>query len=94
MSAFIGGGCNEDCKIAARVSGAFNIPMISHQCNDPDLTNATNYPTFGRTDSSNGRHITQAVQQMLNHFGWSKMALLVGMFLSSKPTSFSLNESV
>ena len=31
VDGFIGGGCNDVCKIVAKVAGAFNMPMVSHR---------------------------------------------------------------
>ncbi|XP_057310998.1 atrial natriuretic peptide receptor 1-like isoform X2 [Hydractinia symbiolongicarpus] len=75
VDAFIGGGC-QGCKVMARIAGASNIPMISHMCLDPELSEKETYPTFARTEPS-GRQLTPAIQELLRYFKWNKFAVVV-----------------
>ena len=75
VDAFIGGGCT-GCEIIARNAGAFNLPMVSHMCYEPELSDKTKYPTFARTEPI-GRQLTPAIKELLRHFHWEMFALVV-----------------
>ena len=75
VDAFIGAGC-DDCIITARNAGAFNIPIVSHMCYEPELSNKSRYPTFARTEPV-GRQLTPAIAELLHYFKWHKFALVV-----------------
>lgn len=75
MAAFIGGGC-DDCEITARNAGAFNMPMVSHMCYEPELSDKSKFPTFARTEPI-GHQLTPAIAELLRYYGWHKFGLVV-----------------
>ncbi|XP_047143124.1 atrial natriuretic peptide receptor 1 isoform X1 [Hydra vulgaris] len=75
VDAFIGGGC-AGCLALAQNAGALNMPMISHMCLEPELSNKEEYPTFARTEP-NGRHLTPAIYELLRYYKWEKFSVYV-----------------
>lgn len=65
------------CGVAARLSAAWNIPMISYKCANHEVSNKTLYPTFARTFPP-ANQVTKFIVSLLLAHNWRQFSLVVG----------------
>ncbi|XP_014668744.1 PREDICTED: guanylate cyclase 32E-like [Priapulus caudatus] len=70
VSAYI--GPQETCFSEANLAAAFNIPMISHFCLEPEVSDKGRFPTFARTRPQ----ASDAVTSVLKQFNWNSVYIL------------------
>ncbi|XP_043280235.1 guanylate cyclase 32E [Venturia canescens] len=70
------------CKIEALVAAAWNLPLISYKCEDPEVSNSNVFYTFARTLPSTSK-IGKSVVALLRTYGWNKVVVLYGTVRST-----------
>eukprot|EP00794_Sanderia_malayensis_P009042 gene9042-10009_t len=70
---FIGLGC--ECDSAAKFASAMEVPLISHMCSSPSLSNKKDYPTFARTYPLS-KFVIPSLKALLHTFKWKTVAVI------------------
>ncbi|XP_028406590.1 atrial natriuretic peptide receptor 2-like [Dendronephthya gigantea] len=73
VDVFVGPSTN--CATFARNAVAFNLPVMSYQCEDAALSNKALYTTVARTSIINS-HITPPLIAILKFYRWRKIAIV------------------
>ncbi|XP_071960361.1 guanylate cyclase 32E-like isoform X2 [Antedon mediterranea] len=75
VSAFFGPDIT--CTTEARMAAAWNLPMISYQCAEYEVSDKSIYKTFARTNAPDTQ-FTRSVLALLEHFNWFKVSIVAG----------------
>ena len=72
-----GPACDDLCAPAGLLAAKLNTPVISYSCASTKLNSRARYPTFART-SVVYADIGNVLVDLLTHFRWTRVALIVG----------------
>ncbi|XP_033123771.1 guanylate cyclase 32E-like isoform X2 [Anneissia japonica] len=73
VSAFFGPDIT--CTTEARMAAAWNLPMISYQCAEYEVSDKETYKTFARTNPPDTQ-FARSVLALLKHFDWYKVTIV------------------
>ena len=74
VDALIGPTLSPECVPTAILASQWNVPMISHTCTSPVLSDSSRFNTFLRIYGTNS--IANAVIAILQHFKWTVVAIV------------------
>ncbi|KAI6239704.1 Guanylate cyclase [Aphelenchoides fujianensis] len=76
VRAFIGPYCNTELEAVAKMASFWNIPVISYMPTTTALNDRTIYKTLARISSKNTNSIAHSVVRLVQHYGWSRVAIV------------------
>ncbi|XP_046734564.1 guanylate cyclase 32E-like [Diprion similis] len=68
-------GPDDSCRSEALVAAAWNLPLISYKCEDPEVSDSRVYYTFARTLPPTSK-ISKSVVALLRAFSWTKIVVV------------------
>ncbi|XP_015596279.1 guanylate cyclase 32E isoform X2 [Cephus cinctus] len=68
-------GPDDSCRAEALVAAAWNLPLISYKCEDPEVSDRKVYYTFARTLPPTSK-VSKSVVALLKSFGWTKVVVV------------------
>jgi guanylate cyclase len=76
VRAFIGPYCNTELDAVAKMGTFWNIPVISYMPTATALSDRSIYKTLARISSKNTNSIAHAIVRLVQHFKWTKVAIV------------------
>ncbi|KAI6221063.1 Guanylate cyclase [Aphelenchoides besseyi] len=76
VRAFIGPYCTSELDAVAKMAAFWNIPIIGYMASSTIFSDKTIYKTLARVSSKNINSIAHAVTRLVQHYAWSKIAIV------------------
>uniref|UniRef100_A0A914EN51 Guanylate cyclase n=1 Tax=Acrobeloides nanus TaxID=290746 RepID=A0A914EN51_9BILA len=73
---FIGPYCNSELDAVAKMAAYWNIPVIGYMASNNVFADKNIYKTLARVSLRTTNSLALAVTSLLNHYGWSKVAIV------------------